>query len=139
MRGPSMPRLCCSTTMQLSDLARAHLASRHVVCDRYLVSPVALLTSDPYVTTQEVATIVATYEPYYCSHDLTLLLTVACAVTPCRSSSSSWKSRQSCASLSVSASCVMPVSTTLPSGARSRSSCSTGTASDGNSVFSSPS
>src|SRR6266852_7966837 len=36
VRDPSMPRLCCSTTMQVSDLARAHLASRHVVCDRYL-------------------------------------------------------------------------------------------------------
>ena len=73
-----VPRLLhyLAATMQVSDLARAHLTSRHVVCDRYLVSSVALLMSDPSVTAQEVATIVATYEPYYCSPDLTLLLTV---------------------------------------------------------------
>jgi thymidylate kinase len=73
-----LPRLLhyLAATMQVSDLARAHLASSHVVCDRYLVSPVALLASDPSVTAQEVATIVATYEPYYCPPDLTLLLTV---------------------------------------------------------------
>ena len=81
-----LPRLLhyLAATMQVSDLARAHLASRHVVCDRYLVSPVALLRSDPSMTTQEVATIVATYEPYYCSPDLTLLLTVEHSVATTR-------------------------------------------------------
>jgi len=72
-----LPRLLhyLAATMQVSDLARGHLASRNVVCDRYLVTPVTLLTSDPSATTQEVARIVATYEPYYRSPDLTLLLT----------------------------------------------------------------
>jgi thymidylate kinase len=81
-----LPRLLhyLAATMQVSDLARAHLASRHVVCDRYLVSPVALLTTDPSVTAQEVAAIVATYEPYYCSPDLTLLLTVEHSVATAR-------------------------------------------------------
>jgi len=45
-----------------------HLVSRYVVCDRYLVSPVALLTSVPYC----------------CSPYLTLLLTVAHSVAMTR-------------------------------------------------------
>jgi thymidylate kinase len=81
-----LPRLLhyLAGTMQASDLARAHLASTHVVCDRYIVSCVALLMSDPSVTVQEVASIVATYEPYYCSPDLTLLLTVEHSVATAR-------------------------------------------------------
>jgi len=81
-----LPRLLhyLAATMQVSDLAKAHLESRHVVCDRYLVSSLTLLASDPSVTAQEVATIVATYEPYYCPPDLTLLLTVEHSVATTR-------------------------------------------------------
>jgi thymidylate kinase len=80
-----LPRLLyyLGATLHLSDLVRQRLAQGHVVCDRYLESPVSLLIAESAFSAEDLDRMCAPYQSYLCVPDLTLLLTAeyatACA------------------------------------------------------------
>lgn len=80
-----LPRLLyyLGATLHLSDMVRVQLARGHVVCDRYLESPVSLLIAESAFSAEEVDRWCTPYRSYLCLPDLTLLLTAdyptACA------------------------------------------------------------
>jgi thymidylate kinase len=80
-----LPRLVyyLAATLHLSDLVRAQLAQRHVICDRYLASPLSLMISESAIEETEARRVVEPFASYLHPPDLTLLLTaehaVACA------------------------------------------------------------
>lgn len=81
---PPLPRLLyyLGATLHLSDMVRRQLAQTHVVCDRYLESPVSLLIADSAFTEEELDRLCAPFLPALAVPDATLLLTatheVAC-------------------------------------------------------------
>ena len=81
-----LPRLAyyLAATLHLSDLVRVQLAQRHVVCDRYLASPLSLMISESAIEETEARRIVEPFLTYLRMPDLTLLLTANHAVASAR-------------------------------------------------------
>ncbi len=72
-----LPRLVyyLAATLHLSDLVCAQLRKSHVICDRYLASPLSLMISDSAIAEAEAFRLTKPFEPYLRTPDLTLLLT----------------------------------------------------------------
>ena len=81
-----LPRLAyyLAATLHLSDLVRAQLKRGHVVCDRYLASPVSLMIGESAIEETEARHLTEPFESYLCMPDLILLLTAEYAVTSAR-------------------------------------------------------
>ena len=81
-----LPRLVyyLAATLHLSDLVRAQLTQSHVICDRYLASPLSLMIGDATIDEQEARNMSEPLEPYLCVPDLTLLVTAEHAVISAR-------------------------------------------------------
>jgi thymidylate kinase len=77
-----LPRLVyyLAATLHLSDLVRAHLKQSHVICDRYLASPLSLMIGESAIEETEALQLTESFETYLCTPDLTLLLTAEHAV-----------------------------------------------------------
>ena len=77
-----LPRLVyyLAATLHLSDLVRAQLKQNHVVCDRYLASPLSLMIGESAIEETEALYLTEPFETYLCPPDLTLLLTAEHAV-----------------------------------------------------------
>jgi dTMP kinase len=77
VRVAALPRLMyyLGAALHLSDLVRARLAHGHVVCDRYLASPLSLLIAEGALDDNEVCRLSGPFEGYVCAPHLTLLLT----------------------------------------------------------------
>jgi thymidylate kinase len=89
-----LPRLVyyLAATLHLSDLVRAQLTRSHVVCDRYLASPLSLMIGESAIEEAEVRHLTEPFESYLCTPDLTLLLTAEHAVVSARIHTRSLKS-----------------------------------------------
>ena len=72
-----LPRLLyyLGAALHLSDLVRQQLTRSHVICDRYVESPVSLLIAESAFLEGDVDRICGPFQPYLCVPDLTLLLT----------------------------------------------------------------
>jgi thymidylate kinase len=81
-----LPRLAyyLAATLHLSDLVRAQLTQRHVICDRYLASPLSLMIGESAIEETEAFSLVEPFLFYLCMPDLTLLLTAEHAVASAR-------------------------------------------------------
>jgi thymidylate kinase len=81
-----LPRLVyyLGATLHLSDLVRARLPFGHVICDRYLASPLSLLIGEAAITDDEARRLVSPFESYLCAPDLILLLTAEHATASAR-------------------------------------------------------
>lgn len=77
-----LPRLAyyLAATLHLSDLVRAQLRQSHVVCDRYLASPLSLMIGESAIEESEARRLMKPFESYLVMPDLTLLLTAEHAV-----------------------------------------------------------
>ena len=89
-----LPRLVyyLAATLHLSDLVRAQLIQTHVVCDRYLASPLSLMIGESAIEETEARHLTEPFESYLCMPDLTLLLTAEHAVASERINNRSLKS-----------------------------------------------
>jgi len=83
--GP-VPRLAyyLAATLHLSDLVRAQLAQSHVICDRYLASPISLMIGESAIEETEALHLIQPFLSYLRMPDLTLLLTAKHAVASVR-------------------------------------------------------
>jgi thymidylate kinase len=81
-----LPRLIyyLAATLHLSDLVRAQLKQSHVVCDRYLASPLSLMIGESAIEETEARDLIQPFLSYLCMPDLTLLLTAEHAVASAR-------------------------------------------------------
>lgn len=81
-----LPRLAyyLAATLHLSDLVRAQLTQSHVVCDRYLASPLSLMIAESAIEETEACRLIEPFLSYLCMPDLTLLLTANHAVATAR-------------------------------------------------------
>ena len=81
-----LPRLIyyLGATLHLSDLVRAQLKQGHVVCDRYLASPLSLMIGESAIEETEARDLIQPFLSYLCMPDLTLLLTADHAVAGAR-------------------------------------------------------
>jgi thymidylate kinase len=81
-----LPRLAyyLAATLHLSDLVRAQLTQTHVICDRYLVSPLSLMIADSAIEETEARRLLQPFLSYLCMPDLTLLLTAEHEVASAR-------------------------------------------------------
>jgi len=81
-----LPRLTyyLAATLHLSDLVRTQLKLGHVICDRYLASPLSLMIGDSAIDEQEARELIAPFQSYLCVPDLTLLVTAEHAVVSAR-------------------------------------------------------
>ena len=81
-----LPRLAyyLAATLHLSDLVRAQLTQSHVICDRYLASPLSLMIGESAIEETEARHLTEPFESYLCLPDLTLLLTSEHAVASTR-------------------------------------------------------
>ena len=81
-----LPRLVyyVAATLHLSDLVRAQLTQSHVICDRYLASPLSLMIGESAIEETEARQLTEPFESYLCIPDLTLLLTAEHAVVSAR-------------------------------------------------------
>lgn len=81
-----LPRLAyyLAATLHLSDLVRAHLTQSHVVCDRYLASPLSLMIAESAIEETEARRLIAPFGSYLRMPDVTLLLTAKHAVASAR-------------------------------------------------------
>src|SRR5207245_10678224 len=72
-----LPRLAyyLAATLHLSDLVRAQLKQSHVICDRYLASPLSLMIGESAIDETEARRLVEPFLSNLCMHDLILLLT----------------------------------------------------------------
>ena len=89
-----LPRLAyyLAATLHLSDLVRAQLAHSHVICDRYLASPLSLMIAESAIEEIETRHLIEPFESYLHTPDLTLLLTATHAVASARINNRSFKS-----------------------------------------------
>ncbi len=89
-----LPRLAyyLAATLHLSDLVRAQLTQSHVICDRYLASPLSLMIGESAIEETEARRLTEPFESYLCMPDLTLLLTAEHAVASARIHNRSLKS-----------------------------------------------
>jgi len=81
-----LPRLIyyLAATLHLSDLVRAQLKQGHVVCDRYLASPLSLIIGESAIEETEARDLIQPFLSYLCMPDLTLLLTAEHAAVGAR-------------------------------------------------------
>ena len=81
-----LPRLAyyLAATMHLSDLVRAQLTQSHVICDRYLASPLSLMIGESAIEETDACRLLEPFLSYLCMPDLTLLLTAEHAVASAR-------------------------------------------------------
>jgi thymidylate kinase len=89
-----LPRLAyyLAATLHLSDLVRAQLTQSHVICDRYLASPLSLMIAESAIEETEAHRLSEPFESYLCIPDLTLLVTAEHAVASARIHNRSLKS-----------------------------------------------
>ena len=89
-----LPRLVyyLAATMHLSDLVRAHLIQSHVICDRYLASPLSLMIAESAIEETEARHLMEPFGSYLLIPDLTLLLTAEHAVASARINNRSLRS-----------------------------------------------
>ena len=89
-----LPRLAyyLAATLHLSDLVRAQLIQSHVICDRYLASPLSLMIAESAIEETETRHLIEPFESYLHTPDLTLLLTATHAVASARINNRSLKS-----------------------------------------------
>lgn len=89
-----LPRLAyyLAATLHLSDLVRAQLMQSHVICDRYLASPLSLMIAESAIEETETRHLIEPFESYLHTPDLTLLLTAKHAVASARINNRSLKS-----------------------------------------------
>jgi len=81
-----LPRLVyyVAATLHLSDLVRAQLTRSHVICDRYLASPLSLMVGESAIEETEARQLTEPFESYLCIPDLTLLVTAEHSVVSAR-------------------------------------------------------
>lgn len=89
-----LPRLVyyLAATLHLSDLVRDQLRKSHVICDRYLASPLSLMIGESAIEETEAYRLTEPFESYLRIPDLTLLLTADHAVISARIQNRSVKS-----------------------------------------------
>jgi thymidylate kinase len=89
-----LPRLAyyLAATLHLSDLVRAQLTQSHVICDRYLASPLSLMIAESAIEETETRHLMEPFESYLHTPDMTLLLTATHAVASARINNRSLKS-----------------------------------------------
>ena len=89
-----LPRLAyyLAATLHLSDLVRAQLTQSHVICDRYLASPLSLMIAESAIEETEARRLTEPFVSYLCVPDLTLLLTAGHTVASARIDNRSLKS-----------------------------------------------
>ena len=81
-----LPRLVyyLAASLHLSDLVRAQLTQSHVICDRYLASPLSLMIGESAIEETEARHLIEPFRSYLRTPDLTLLLTAEHAVASAR-------------------------------------------------------
>lgn len=81
-----LPRLAyyLAATLHLSDLVRAQLTQSHVICDRYLASPLSLMIGESAIEETKARDLTEPFGSYLCTPDLILLLTAEHAVASAR-------------------------------------------------------
>jgi thymidylate kinase len=81
-----LPRLAyyLAASLHLSDLVRAQLKRSHVICDRYVASPVSLMIGESAIQETEARHLMEPFASYLCMPDLTLLLTAEHGVASAR-------------------------------------------------------
>ena len=81
-----LPRLVyyLAATLHLSDLVLAQLKQSHVICDRYLASPLSLMIGESAIEETNARRLLEPFLSYLCMPDLTLLLTAEHAVASAR-------------------------------------------------------
>ncbi len=89
-----LPRLVyyLAATLHLSDLVRARLTQSHVICDRYLASPLSLMIGESAIDETEARRLVEPFLSNLCMPDLILLLTAEHGVASARIHKRSLKS-----------------------------------------------
>ena len=89
-----LPRLAyyLAATLHLSDLVRVQLLQSHVVCDRYLASPLSLMIAESAIEENETRHLIEPFASYLHRPDLTLLLTATHSVASARINDRSLKS-----------------------------------------------
>jgi dTMP kinase len=89
-----LPRLAyyLAATLHLSDLVRAQLKQSHVICDRYLASPLSLMIGESVMEEIEACRLMEPFLSYLCMPDVTLLLTAEHTVASARINKRSLKS-----------------------------------------------
>jgi thymidylate kinase len=81
-----LPRLAyyLAATLHLSDLVRAQLTRSHVICDRYLASPLSLMLAESAIEETKAWKLMKPFASYLCKPQVTLLLTAEHAVASVR-------------------------------------------------------
>ena len=81
-----LPRLAyyLAATLHLSDLVRAQLTQSHVICDRYLASPLSLLMAESVIEEAPAWKLMEPFASYLCKPEVNLLLTAEHAVASAR-------------------------------------------------------
>jgi len=81
-----LPRLTyyLAATLHLSDLVRAQLTQSHVICDRYLASPLSLMMAEAAIDETAAWKLLEPFASYLCKPEVTLLLTAEHAVASAR-------------------------------------------------------
>jgi len=81
-----LPRLAyyLAATLHLSDLVRAQLMQSHVICDRYLASPLSLMIGESAIEENEARRLMEPFASYLLMPDVTLLVTAEHAVINAR-------------------------------------------------------
>src|SRR6266699_4281295 len=89
-----LPRLTyyLAATSHLSDLVRAQLTQSHVICDRYLASPLSLMIGESAIEETEARRLVEPFLSNLCMPDLILLPTAEHGVASARIHKRSLKS-----------------------------------------------
>jgi len=84
-----LPRLVyyLAASLHLSDLVRTQLTQSHVICDRYLASPLSLMIAESSIEETEAWKLIEPFASYLRMPDVTLLLTAEHAVASARISS----------------------------------------------------
>src|SRR4029450_13962669 len=84
--GAPLPRLVyyLAATLRLADLVRARLTHSHVICDRYLASPLSLMIGESAIDETEAYRVLEPFLSYLRMPALTLLLTAEHAVASAR-------------------------------------------------------
>ena len=81
-----LPRLAyyLAATLHLSDLVRAGLGQSHVICDRYLTSPLSLMIAQSAIEESDALRLIQPFGSYLRAPDMTLLLTAGHVVASAR-------------------------------------------------------
>lgn len=81
-----------AATLHLSDLVRAQLTQSHVICDRYLASPLSLMIGEGSIAEEKARELAEPFRAYLRTPDLLLLVTADHAVASARIEGRSAKS-----------------------------------------------